>query len=168
MRATVYRRVVAHQRHRRGRVDGYRVGMFAGRRVALIGVGASVVWFFCVLVFWAMQPMTDSVPVGVDYTLKVPAFVSVSVDCRSLFDSASRDDVPLPALKAQPPKTPALAFQREPCAIVHQQARIVFLLDTAAFAAVAAGFAWLTLRRRRSASVGQFNSDPGLSLSRQV
>lgn len=139
--------------------------MFAGRRIALIGVGASVVWFLCVLLLWALQPMTDSVPVGVDYTLKVPKFVSVSVDCQGLFDSGPRDGSPLPALKVQPKGSPALAFQRDPCVVVHHQARIVFLLDSAAFAGVMVGFGWLTLRQRRSASAGQFTVDPAPSLS---
>jgi hypothetical protein len=139
--------------------------MFAGRRFALIGAVASVVWFACVLVFWALQPMTDSVPVGVDYTLSPPKFVSVSVGCQGLFDSQPRDGSPLPVLKVQPKGSPPLGFQREPCVVVHDQARMVFALDTAAFAAVVVGFGWLTLRRRRSAPVGQFSSDASFSVS---
>ena len=139
--------------------------MFATRRVALIGVTAAVVWYLVVLIFWALQPLSDSVPVGIDYT-KVPAApVSVTVECQTLFDSAPRSDAPLPSLKEQPPTAPALGYQREPCALVQRQARIVFALDTAAFLAVMAGFGWLTLSRRRSAPVPQLKPDPSLTLS---
>jgi hypothetical protein len=126
--------------------------MVAGRRFALLGLVASVVWFGCVLGFWALRSMTDSVPVGIDYTLTVPKAVSVKVDCQGLFDSAARDDSPLPVLKVQPTGKPPLAFQREPCAEVQQQGRLVFALDCAAFAAVVVGVGLLSVRRRRSAS----------------
>jgi hypothetical protein len=128
----------------------YRVSMFAGRRFALIGTVASVVWYLCVLLFWALQPLTDSVPVGIDYTLTQPKFVSASVHCQGLFDSAPRDLSALPVLKLQPAGKPPLGFQREPCGIVHSQARIVFAIDTVAFAAVVVCFVWLALRRRRA------------------
>jgi len=88
--------------------------MFATRRVALIGALATVVWYLLVLIFWALQPLSDSVPVGIDYT-KVPAApVSVTVECQSLFASAPLGNEPLPTLKEQPKNAPELAFQREP------------------------------------------------------
>jgi hypothetical protein len=139
--------------------------MFAGRRVALIGAGATAVWYLLVVVFWALQPLTDAVPVGIDYTQSPPAAVSVTVDCQSLFASAPRGDSPLPTLKEQPKGSPPLGYQREPCVIVQQQARIVFAIDTAAFLVVMVGFVWLAVRRRRSASVDHVKADPGLSLS---
>jgi hypothetical protein len=138
--------------------------MFAGRRFALIGTVASVVWYFCILFFWALQPLTDSVPVGIDYyALPSPKFVSVSVHCQGLFDSAARDSSPLPFLKAQPVGKPPLGFQREPCGIVHSQARIVFVLDTAAFAAVVVCFVWLALRRRRASSPTRLGTNSPLA-----
>lgn len=136
--------------------------MVAGRRFALIGTVAVVVWYVCILVVWALQPLNDSVPVGVDYTLKSPKAISVSVECNNLFDSSSRDGSPLPTLKVQPTDAPALAFQREPCALGHGQARIVFLIDTAGFAAVIAFSIWLALRWRRS-SPSQLGTDPSLA-----
>jgi hypothetical protein len=138
--------------------------VFAGRRFVLNGAIAAVVWFACILVFWAFQPLSDSVPVGIDYTLKTPARVSVSVDCNSLFDSRPRDDSPLPALKAQPPGNPPLAFQREPCVIVHDQAQIVFILDTAVFALVASGFVWFVVRKRRSSVATQLRNEASLAV----
>jgi hypothetical protein len=131
----------------------YRVEMIAGRRFALIGTAAVVIWYVVILVVWAFQPLTDSVPVGVDYTLATPKAVSVSVDCNTLFDSTPRDDSPLPALKVQPKDDAPLGFQRTPCAVVHGHARIIFAFDTAVFAAVVAGFIWLRIRWRRGSSV---------------
>ena len=124
--------------------------MSTGRRYALVGMLATVAWYACVLVFWAFQPLSDAVPVGIDFTLPAPTTVSVAVYCNGLFDGASRDDSPVPALKAQPEGKPKLAFQREPCGIVHNHARIVFILDSALFAAVVGCFVWLTFHRRRA------------------
>src|SRR4051812_48550562 len=104
--------------------------MFAARRVATIGVGAAIVWYVVVLVFWALQPLSDSVPVGIDYTKTPAGPASVTVECQTLFGSAPLSDQPLPPLKQQPPSAPPLNFQREPCALVQRQARIVFALDT--------------------------------------
>lgn len=128
--------------------------MLAGRRFVFIGTAAAVVWYACILVIWALQPLSDSVPVGVDYTPTTPKAVSVSVECDTLFDGASRGDSPLPPLKVQPKDKPPLAFQRDPCALVHSQARIIFGLDTAGFAAVMACCVWLTLRWRRASPTG--------------
>jgi hypothetical protein len=122
--------------------------MFPRRRLVIVGV-AAIVWYACILVFWAMQTLSDSVPVGVDNTLKTPASVSVSVECNTLFDSAPRDDSALPTLKVQPEGLPPLAFQREPCVYVQTQARIVFVFDTVLFLGVLGGLGWLVLRRRR-------------------
>ena len=139
--------------------------MFAGRRFAFLATCGVVVWFACVLGFWATRPLTDTVPVGVDYTLTPAKFVSVSVKCLSVLDGSPRSDSPLPELKVQPKGAPHLAFQREPCDLAHGQARLVLLLDTAAFVAVVAGFGWLTLRRRRSESFGRLTSDASPALS---
>jgi len=135
--------------------------MVADRRLGLVGVVAAVVCYACVLIFWASQPLHDSVPVGVDYTLKTPTPVSASVRCNTLFDSDARSGAPLPLLKEQPDEAPPLAFQREPCAVVHSHARIVFALDTALFGAALVCFVWLALRRRRASSPDDVRSDAG-------
>jgi hypothetical protein len=122
--------------------------MFAGRRLALVG-GVAAIWYICILALWALQPLTDSVPVGIDVTLKTPAAVSVEVDCNGVFESASRDDSLLPPLKAQPEGEPALKYQRQPCDLVHHQARIVFILDTLVFVGLMGGLGWFMLRGRR-------------------
>jgi hypothetical protein len=129
--------------------NGYRVGMFASRRFALIGAAGTAVWYVCILAFWALQPLSDSVPVGVDYSGATPVNVSVSVDCNTLFNSAPRPDDPLPPLTVQPEGKLALGFQRDPCVLVHDQARIVFVLDTVVFLGVLGCLVGLTVRRRR-------------------
>ncbi len=48
--------------------------------------GGTIVWYVCILFFWALQPLSDAVPVGVDYAHVPPVFVSVTVECNSLFD----------------------------------------------------------------------------------
>jgi hypothetical protein len=142
--------------------NGYRVGMFAGRRFAFIGAAGAAFWYICLFVFWALQPLSDSVPVGVDYTGDTPVNVSVSVDCNTLFGSAARPDEPLPTLKVQPEGKLPLGFQRNPCVLVQDHARIVFVLDTVAFAAVMGGLAFVVLRGRRSAAPSPLNPDSEL------
>ena len=127
--------------------------MVANRRLAMVAVPV-LVWYACVVVLWALQPLSDSVPVGFDNTLKTPANVSVSVDCNTLFDSASRDSSPLRVLKPQPAGKAPLKFQREPCVVPHREARIVFALDTLLFIAVLGCVAWFAVRMRRSSETG--------------
>ena len=136
--------------------------MFSGRRVALIAVCATVVWFIFVVLFWASQPLSDSVPVGVDYTSKPAVFVSASARCNALLDSAAQDSSQLPALKAQPPGAPKLAFQRDPCALVRSQGRLVLALDTAVVLAVVLGAVWFVYWRPRTLPVESAPTGGGL------
>jgi hypothetical protein len=125
--------------------------MSGGRRIAFLAAAAAVVWYACVLIFWATQPLSDSVPVGVDYNPKQPVFVSVSVSCNNVLDGAARDGSALPVLKPQPKGSPSLAYQRDPCAIVHSQARLVFALDTAVMLVVLGFAGWVVFWRPRAA-----------------
>jgi hypothetical protein len=127
----------------------------SGRRSALYGAIGLAVWFLCTLVFWAFQPLTDSVPVGIDYTLVPPRPVSVEVQCNTLFDGAAHDGSPLPTLKAQPKGAPALGFQRDVCTQVHSEAQVLFYLDTGMVVVIAAGAGWFMLRRRRASAPSQ-------------
>jgi hypothetical protein len=71
------------------------------------------------VVLWAARPLTDTVPVGMDWTptLQQPPatqrLVSQEVECNTLFDSSARDDEPLPTLTPQPEGRAALDYQRE-------------------------------------------------------
>ena len=140
--------------------------MSGGRRAAILTVIASAGWYACVLTFWAMHPLSDSVPVGVDYTRKPPAAISMSVPCNTLFESASRGAVP-PALKPQPESAPPLAYQRDPCGLVHGQARIVFAFDSALMLSVMIGTWWLLFWRPRPFSEGR-NSTSGSPVAAQA
>jgi len=115
------------------------------RRILLIAAGAVAVWYIVILFSWAVRPLSDSVPVGTDYTLKQPRLVSVAVDCNSLFDSTS-SDAQLMMLKTQPPGQPPLAYQREACTLVQRDARIVFALDTLGAIVVISGLLYFGLR----------------------
>ena len=99
-------------------------------RAARIGLAGLVLWYVGTLAFWAVRPLSDTVPVGVDYTLKTPAAVSIKVGCNTLFRTAPRSAVPLPALTAQPAGQPPLAYSHTPCAQTHSQARGLFAFDT--------------------------------------
>jgi hypothetical protein len=127
--------------------------MSSGRRFVLLAAAAAVVWYACILIFWALQPLSDAVPVGVDYTLKPPRQSSVTVDCNTLFAGSARDNSPLPAPAVQPKAVPPiapLAYAHEPCIKVHHQARILFALDTALTLAAVPCCVWLALRVGRS------------------
>jgi hypothetical protein len=131
--------------------------MSSGRRMAMIAIGGLLAWYICTLVFWAFQPLTENVPVGVDYTRKNPREISVAVKCSTLFRATSRRSSPLPALTAQPVGKPPLAYAYDPCIRTHRQARALFVLDTAVVLAGVALAVWLTIRQRvlvRPARVG--------------
>lgn len=124
-------------------------------RVWAVRVAVAVVAAYVVLVLaWGVRPLQDSVPVGVDRspTLLVPPQaerrVSQDVACNTLFASAPRGDEPLPALTPQPPGQPALEFQREPCELVHSQARVLMAANTAVALLLAAGAVTIAVRRR--------------------
>lgn len=127
----------------------------SGRRRAATIVFAIVALWAIGLTVWAVRPLSDSVPVGIDHNLAPPREVSQDVDCNSLFSSSARPDEPLPALPVQPalqPPVQPLAYQRTPCALVHDQARVLFAINVVmALAAAIGGVALLTRRRGRTA-----------------
>lgn len=118
------------------------------RRILLIAAAAVAVWYLVVLFSWAVRPLSDSVPVGTDWTLKQPRLVSVTVDCNSIFDSTP-SDAQLLYLKPQPPTQPPLEYQREACTLVQRDARIVFALDTLGTIVVMSGLLYFALRTPR-------------------
>jgi hypothetical protein len=103
---------------------------------------------------WAFRSMSDSVPVGMDWSPTVASpprgqqAVSQRVSCNNLFASSAVDG-PLPTLTPQPKDRPALAFQRPPCQLVQHDAIWVLTLDTIFAAMILAAIALLLARRRQ-------------------
>ena len=79
-----------------------------------------MVWFLCVLFLWALRPLNDAIPVGINAK---GVWTSQTVQCNNLFHSEARDNSPLPVV-AKP-----LVYTREACTLVHTQARQVFIFD---------------------------------------
>ena len=103
------------------------------RRLLLTAAAAIVAFYACVVLLWAVRPLQDSVPVGVDFTqAKYPGgvLVSAKVDCHTLFSSSAGAAKTLPALTPQAAPHAQLAFQRGVCSAVHRDARVIFGFDT--------------------------------------
>ncbi len=132
---------------------------FSVKRLGLAAV--AVVAYALILVgVWASRPLHDSVPVGTDWTptlLAPPApqqLVSQRVTCNTLFSGDPRPDEPLPTLTDQPKGRPELAFQREPCALVHSDAQRNFAINMIAVVGLLGviGFAARAAKRAAAAS----------------
>lgn len=122
------------------------------RRALLITAGALVAWYVCVLLLWAVQPLSDAVPIGIDYspnTLVPPKGekqISQTVDCNSLFASSAKDSSPLPSLPVQPKDRDPLKYSRGACSPVQRDARIVLGLNTLFVLVALAGLVVLARR----------------------
>ena len=93
-----------------------------GRRYLIGTVLTLVAWYVCVLFLWALQPLSDSIPVGVE--AKTGRAISQTVECNTLFSGAARSADPLPSL------IKPYAYPRAACSLVHDQARTLFILNT--------------------------------------
>lgn len=140
-----------------------------GRKLVL--VAAAVLFYFVVLIMvWAVRPLDDSVPVGTDWapTIAVPPepqrLVSQPVDCNTLFDDHPRS-TPLPQLTPQPADRAALAFQREPCELVHANARRLLAINTVVVIVALAVLTWLAMRTRRPDADATASALPALPVS---
>jgi hypothetical protein len=112
----------------------------------------AVFWLALITVAWAVRPLEDSVPVGIDQTAPPARLVSQRVGCNSLFAGSPRPDEPLPVLTPQPPGVQPLSYHRTPCLLARDQARLAFGLNIAVAAlVVAAGVALLTRRHEHEA-----------------
>jgi hypothetical protein len=124
--------------------------------LAMVGVG---LLFVLLIVGWALRPLSDSVPVGTDWTptLAIPpkpqVLVSQSVACNTLFSAHAVDRASLPTLTPQPKDHNQLQFTRPPCDLVHTDAQRLLVFDTLFAAAVLAGLvAFATHERKASAA----------------
>jgi hypothetical protein len=124
----------------------------SARRAILIIAGGVTLWFVVTMAVWAMRPLHDNVPVGVDYTVQPARQTYQSVECNDVLSGTARDSSALPALKPQPTTAPPLAYQRVPCAELHREARFVLWFDVAVVVLVwaAALLAWRWRPRSRS------------------
>ncbi len=118
------------------------------RRIVIVVMALATVWFATVVV-WAVRPRTDAVPVGVDYRLSPPRPVSAEVSCSGVFDGRDVRGT-LPELPEQPEGAPPLAFQREPCGLVHDHARLVLGIDLVAYVLVMVGGGYALVRAGRA------------------
>jgi hypothetical protein len=117
-----------------------------------------VVIFALVVGIWATRPLNESLHVGTDWTptLLVPPEgareVQVEVQCNSLLESSPGPDGPLPALTPQPSDKPPLAYPRQPCVFVHEDARRAFAIDILVVVVALATLAYIKRRSRRAHS----------------
>ncbi len=135
--------------------------MSSGRRSVLIAAVGLLAWYAITLGFWALRPLSDSVPAGkdrrpsanapVDQKIGPEVVYSQKVSCNNLFASAARTGT-LPTLPTQPEGVNKLGYQRTPCSSVHSQARVLFILNTVFVIAVFGIGGWLLRRHRRTAS----------------
>ena len=115
----------------------------------LIGVGVALVaWFAFVTIRWAMQPLDDTMVVGLNANKEM---VYRHVDCGSLFDSDALGGKAVPVLDTPEGVKPPYSFPRSPCVLVRDQARILFGIDVATFALGIAALTAVVVRTRRSA-----------------
>ena len=122
-------------------VAAYACGVSNKARRLLVGTAIGIfVWFLCVLFLWALRPLSDAIPVGIN---SKGVWTSQTVTCNSLFHSDARDNSPLPTISRP------LAYTREACTLVHSQARQVFVFDVLVTMLVLAAVGFIMLRSRR-------------------
>jgi hypothetical protein len=115
-----------------------------GRRIILLAAGAVAVWYLVVLFSWAVRPLHDAIPVGLNPRDGKP--VSQDVACNTLFAGHAHDG----ALPLLPTRLPLYGqqyeYNREACTLVQRDARIVFGLDTLGMIVVIGGLLYVALR----------------------
>jgi hypothetical protein len=124
--------------------------MSSGRRSIIIAACGLLAWYAITLGFWALRPLSDSVPAGMDRRTPNAVAYSQKVSCNNLFTSAARSG-DVPTLPDQPAGVNKLGYQRTPCTSVHNEARVLFILNTIFVIAAFAIGGWLLMRHRRTA-----------------
>lgn len=118
------------------------------RRSLLMVAGVLLAWYLCVLFLWALRPLEDHIPIGVDPVSHQA--VSQTVTCNSLFAGSPRPNEPLPTLRPLLPLTgQQFAYERTPCTLVQHDARLVFALNSLVLLAAAGGLVAVAIRLRR-------------------
>lgn len=115
-----------------------------GRRILLLAAGAVAVWYLVVLFSWAVRPLHDAIPVGVNPRDGKP--VSQEVACNTLFATYAHEG----ALPTLPTRLPIYGqqyeYNRTACTLVQRDARVVFGLDTLGAIVVIGGLLYVALR----------------------
>jgi hypothetical protein len=97
-----------------------------------------VAWYLVILFAWALKPLEDAVPVGVDPATGKP--VSQTVECNTLFAGTAHDGN-LPVLTNL-----NFEYNRTPCVSVQSDARKIFALDTLVAVVLVGGLVVIALR----------------------
>ncbi len=118
------------------------------RTKILLWTSVALVAWFAVTIRWATQPLSDSVPVGKDVDSKV---VVENVECGTVFDSDAMGGNPIPTVTTPPKITPEWELTRQPCTLVHDQAKILFGINVVVFLVGAAAIVVVATRTRRPA-----------------
>lgn len=109
--------------------------------LAALGVA---IWYLVVLFSWAVRPLHDAIPVGVNPKDGKP--VSQEVSCNTLFAADAHDG----ALPTLPTRLPIYGqqyeYNRTACTLVQRDARIVFALDTLGALVIIGGLLYVALR----------------------
>ncbi len=132
--------------------------MSNARRNLLLGAGAVVIAYLLLVFFWALQPLDDAVPIGLN-AKGVPQ--SQTVECNTLFDSSVRPDEPLPTLATLPKENAPYRYNRTACHAVQRDARRIFALDTVLAVLGTTGLVMVALRQKPRPS----GSPPASSMS---
>lgn len=119
--------------------------MSNARRNLLLGAGAVVVAYLLLVVFWAVRPLDDAVPIGKNADGEPQ---SQTVECNTLFASSVRPNEPLPTLDSLPVEIAPYEYNRTACRAVQRDARRIFALDTVFAVLLATGLVLLALRQK--------------------
>jgi len=120
----------------------------ARRTRILLYVSLALVAWFAVTLRWASQPLSDSIPVGRDATNRV---IVENVQCGTLFDSDAMGGTPIPAVVTPPEISTAWELSRVPCALVHDQAQVLFGINIVVFLLAVAAIVFVATRARHPA-----------------
>ena len=109
-----------------------------------MAAGAVALWYLVVLFSWAVRPLHDAIPVGVNPRDGKP--VSQEVACNTLFATYAHEG----ALPTLPTRLPIYGqqyeYNRTACTLVQRDARVVFGLDTLGAIVVIGGLLYVALR----------------------
>jgi hypothetical protein len=120
----------------------------------LLWVSLGLAAWFAVTIYWATQPLTDSVPVGLDKDGKAAV---LEVQCNNLFDATAVDASAVPEVVTPVGVEHPWEMTREPCTLVHDQAQVLFGINVVVFLLSVGGTTFVATRTRQPA-IPQMNA----------